>query len=133
MSALTGTEAVLDPWTLMDLLRFGKGRGEEALSQLLAAFSREAADRLISMRMAAATGDLTTTRDVAHGLRGSSSAVAATLVAECCAAIEASSVAGDRESALQAINELGSRLDGALSALERVFNTGSTTTESEGK
>lgn len=132
MRALTGTEVVLDPWTLMDLLRFGKSRGDEALSQLLAAFSREAADRLISLRTAAATGDLTTTRDIAHGLRGSSSAVAATLVAECCAEIEAASVAGDRESALAAINELGSRLDGALSALERVLNTGSMATESEG-
>lgn len=123
--------SVLDPWALLDLSRFGESRGDDALSELLGAFSREAAERVDHLGSAVAAWDLTRAGELAHGLRGSSMAVGATGVAECCADIEAAAREGDAGSLFRAATELGPLLEDALAALGRVFGGSSTHDRSE--
>lgn len=131
MTETTYHGAILDPWALLDLSRFGESKGDDALLGLLGAFSREAGERVDHLGRAVAARDLTRAGDLAHGLRGSSMAVGATGVADCCADIEAAAREGSVDSLLRAAAELGPRLDEALAALGRVFGGSSTHDGSE--
>lgn len=112
---------VLDPWTLLDLSRFGESRGDDALVELMDAFFREATERVERLEQAAASRDLTLMGDIAHGLRGASLSLAATRLADCCFEIEGAASRADIDAACCSVVELEPRLEEVRAALTRLF------------
>lgn len=113
--------AVLDPWTLVELVSYGRGRGDQALRELITGFAIEARQRIAALGAAVAAGDLAAAAGVAHALRGASSSVAATALADCCRHVEESARRGDPTGARRGAEQLDCHLQQASSALHRVL------------
>lgn len=123
---------VLDPWGLVELIRYGRGRGEPALRRLIASFLDEAQARAAALDDAATQADFAGAIGNAHALRGASLCLAAAALADCCARIEKSSGRQDLEAVRGGVAELGLHLSQTRSALERaLFGPAGSDTEAE--
>jgi len=122
-SVTVTADAVLDPSRVADL-RAMAVQGPDLLSELADLFERDLPIRLSRLRGALDQADATALREVAHTLKGTTSAVGATGASAICARLEAAARSGDLDAATSLAAEAEAELHRVGEALAALVTTG---------